>query len=105
LPRVKYRNRNALRIFKHVIVAESQHSVSARLEVLGPRTILRSSFRVLATIGLNHQHSFEAAEIGDKSADRILTSELVAGESPATRDRPRTRLCIGLRRPQLPRTL
>jgi hypothetical protein len=41
---------------------------------------------MLATIGFDDQHMFEAGEIGNVRADRNLTAELVPVQAPITQE-------------------
>jgi hypothetical protein len=50
---------------------------------------------MLATVGFDHKFEFDAGEIGDERADRVLTFELRANQATVTQRRPQSTFGVG----------
>ena len=87
---------NPISVREDLLVPESQHSVALSFEQLGPRGIRILLKRVLATVKLDDELGFGAAEIRDEGADGMLSPELELGRPPVTESPPQLPLGICL---------
>ncbi|HVT35054.1 MAG TPA: hypothetical protein VHE37_05700 [Nevskiaceae bacterium] len=85
-------------------VPEAQHPESFAVQKSGAEFIL-PPIDMLATVELDDQAAFQADEIGDVFADRLLAAKLAAAELPAPRITPQVQPGIGLRTAQISRQI
>jgi len=88
---------------QHLIVPEAEHAVACRLDDPAAGGIGVPIRRMVATVDLDDQPRFRAAEVRDVPSDRVLTAELDAAETPVAEEHPHSALGIRLRLAQLPR--
>ena len=63
----------------HIRIVETDHTVPVHFQILSARLIVGFSIRVCITVKLDYQLVGRATEVRDKCSDRVLTSELQAG--------------------------
>ena len=68
----------------HVVIPESKHEVTHRLQDSGSVRITFSVMIVLTTVKLHDQFGVRTEEIDDKAIDRRLPLELPAGQAAIT---------------------
>lgn len=78
---------NPFGIGEHVIVPEANDAPTLSFEK-GCSALIRNVLGVLAAIDLNDEVMLGASEIGDESADRVLTAESESGQSAIAQRRP-----------------
>jgi hypothetical protein len=66
---------DALGVRQYVVIPKSEHTVAMASELLGPLLVGQRINAVLATVDFNNQLAGWAGKIGDKWADRMLSSE------------------------------
>lgn len=79
---------NQIRICQHGLIAEAQDSEAALLKVRIARSVLDLAQPMDASVQLDHQPEFIAAEIRDPAPDTGLSPELVRLKPSATQDTP-----------------
>ena len=75
---------HAVRILQNVVIPEPQHTKSLRCEPACTLCICSDPVSVLAAVDFNHQPSFIAEKVDDKSSDRSLAPEAVAIDGVAS---------------------
>ena len=73
---------HTVHILHHVVIPNSKHKVTHRLQDSGSIPITFSVGVVLTTIELHDQFGIRAEEIDDKAIDRRLPLELASLQSP-----------------------
>jgi hypothetical protein len=75
-------------IGQRLVVPESQHTITERLEEGSPLSVGPGLHRMLPTVELHDHLQLTAAEVDDVCADRDLARELRAQQAPVTEPRP-----------------
>ena len=83
-------------IFYHFVVPKTQHLVTARLEESGAPFIRRCLEHMLTAVDFQYQPVFEAAEVSDERAYRILMAEFSARELTRAQAKPQFAFHVGL---------
>ena len=78
LQRTPDRLRYCLDLLKYFRVPESHHSVTSRLEVLRALSVVLVAQAMLTSVQLDDEVSFDATEVGDVRADRMLAEQSAA---------------------------
>ena len=78
---------------QNIVVPETQHAPALTLQPIGAAQVIRG-LRMLPAVGFDDQPLRHADEIGDKRADRMLSTELCRGEAPGTEQIPEQSLGI-----------
>jgi hypothetical protein len=68
----------------HIVIPESKHEVTHRLQDSGSIRITFSVVIVLTTVKLHDQFGVRAEEVDDKAIDRRLPLEFPAGQAAIT---------------------
>src|SRR5262249_5173495 len=87
---------HTVHITHHVVIPESKHEVTHRLQDSGSIRITFSVVIVLTTVKLHDQFGIRTEEIDDKTIDRRLPLELPSGQTAITQSQPQQSLCIRL---------
>src|SRR5690606_28372461 len=80
---------HSIRVFEDVIVPEPQDGEPVAFQRRCPPRVVRCRIRMLATVQLNHEFSFEAGEIKDEIQERMLSPELASLQLPAAQLPPK----------------
>ena len=91
--------KHRLRPQQHIVIPESQDTISIDSQLPGSLLIVVMMIEMLATIQLDHYRRFDASEVGDVPGDRQLPPELEAAQLTATQELPQFALCVGPTRP------
>jgi hypothetical protein len=83
-------------VAEHPIVPESKNSIAARVQKRSAGFIFRQLIRVLTSIEFDDDAPFDRAEVGDVSANRMLTPEFDVPNPAAAKVSPQDSFGIGL---------
>ena len=85
------------RLDKNLPIVEAQHMKAIGGEYLCTSSVRSSGvgLEVLSAVEFDHQPRFDACEIGEVRANRVLASELVAVEPVISQVSPQQSLCVG----------
>jgi hypothetical protein len=92
-----------LHIREHLIVPESKHAVSVRIQKRSANFIFLRKLGVLSAIQFDNEASFDRAEVGEVRTNRMLTAELGVAHPAAAQMSPQDSFRVGLFAPQPPR--
>jgi hypothetical protein len=81
---------------QYVVVPVPHDFQSQRLEKAGALTIAFGVIHMLSAIDFHHQPRFEADEVDEVMAHRILPPELDTGQATIAQGKPKLQLRIGL---------
>jgi hypothetical protein len=102
--RRKNRLEHAFGVGKDVVVPEPNDPPALSCEPFSA-PLIRGVLAVLAPVGFDDEPVLGAGEVGDEGADRMLSSEPIAGEPACTKVRPEADLGIRRGAPEIAREL
>jgi hypothetical protein len=86
--------KNSLRPGQYFMIPKSQNPIAQGFQIGRPLAISILLFRMLATVGLNHQLGFEACEVNDVRLNHQLASELETTKPMRPQMMPQQAFCI-----------
>jgi len=92
--RIADRPESPVRIAEHIVIPESQYTISAPFEPLGAFRIADFIDRVLAPVDFDDQPRLGTEKIDDVSADRLLAAKAKSVELVASKPRPKSNFGI-----------
>jgi|GEM_PF-6005675 len=89
---------DAIEVFQHLIVPESEHLVALRLEILCAALVgfALCLFVMLAAVQLDYQARLEAEEVGNVGFDGLLAAELGTLDLAVAQARPQFSRRVGV---------
>jgi hypothetical protein len=87
---------NGFRSYQHVVVPISNQSEAKRFQLGRPLLVVSALRRMLPTVDLDDQPSFDTDEISDVTSKRILPPELESTQPPVAKAPPEPRFRVGL---------
>ena len=85
-----------IKVEKDVVIPEAEHSIAVVRQTRGAHVVCAPLRSMLATVQFDHKLRINTAEVGNVEVDRVLASELRAGELPMSNPRPEGPLGVGL---------